>query len=320
MDDFGDRLGSTDFVVDSILRWEHLLLLVIAMIIFPVSKFLYTVPLYISRWRTSYESLKEFNIDEQLVKTDNKGLAVSFAGYLVGVGLVIRGSLSTSRVGVWDQLLDEIVFTAVGLFLLFISQLINDKVIFYGINNGQAIMEGNVAVGILEAATSLGSGIIIGSSITASNTGYGEDLGTTGMWFVFGQLGLVVFCKLYELITKYDDKAEIMKGNAAAGIGYGFTIVAVSLVIASPISKSDSLLGFALSYVIGSLLIIVMRVAVDKLVLRGRNLDDEITEDSNWGAAIVEGFYVVAFAAVFWSFFRVDDFATVCTPVLNETE
>lgn len=142
--------------------------------------------------------------------------------------------------------------------------------------------------------------MIIGSSITSSTFSYGQDIATTVMWFAFGQVFLVIFCKIYELITRYDDIGEIRKGNPAAGLGYGFTIVAVSAVISSPISKSDSLLAFALSYVLGSILILLMRFAVDKIVFRGRALDDEISQDSNWGASLVEGFYVLAFSLVFW--------------------
>ncbi len=146
----GDRLADTSYVLNFILRWEHLVLLASIFIIFVVCKFVFAIPLYISKFRSTTQMITEFNLDDHLVEKDNKAIALALGGYILGLGFVVRGSLSATRSNVGEQLLSEFIWTMIGFILLFVSQLLNNFIMLHGIKNSHAMLEGNIAVGILE--------------------------------------------------------------------------------------------------------------------------------------------------------------------------
>ena len=58
-----------------------------------------------------YDRLTPYDLNEQLVNTDNRAIAVSFTGYLLGLGIILEGVVSqesTSNTGsaIRDLLLD----------------------------------------------------------------------------------------------------------------------------------------------------------------------------------------------------------------------
>ena len=58
------------------------------------------------------------------------------------------------------------------------------------------------------------------------------------------------------------------------------------------------MLGLAAWFLIGTLLLLGSRYLVDKFLLPGRLLDEEVSTDRNWGAALIEGGSAIALAAL----------------------
>jgi len=264
-------------------------------------------PFYLKKWR-GLDKFKHFNIDVELVEHDNKALCTSYFGFIIGVGLIMNGGLTTGRYNVWEQLVDEILFTFIGFGCLLLSQVINDYLIMYGIDNMEEILDKkNLAVAVLEAGTYIATGVIYGRAVTSLKVSLIESVASTILWWGLCEIFLILFCLVYELITVYDDKLLIKRGKVAAAMGYSCSIVSLAIILSSPISKSDSLLAVCLSFIIGGGLLIVMRaVVIDKIVLHKMKLDSEISKDQNWGAALLEGAYALGFAIAFFSFYRLD--------------
>lgn len=64
-----------------------------------------------------------------------------------------------------------------------------------------------------------------------------------------------------------------------------------SPVISSPILRVDSLLAFGIFYVVGMVLLVFVRWVSNKVLLPleiGRTVDEEISEDQNYGVAMAE--------------------------------
>ncbi len=76
------------------------------------------------------------------------------------------------------------------------------------------------------------------------------------------------------------------------------TLVAVGVFLSSYIEKNDDLLGLVIWFIIGTALLLVSRFIVDKILLPGSALDDEIKKDQNWGASLIEGAVAIILALI----------------------
>ncbi len=260
----------------------------------------------IGKW--VYDLLTPYKLNQQLVEVDNRAIAVSFTGYLLGLGIILEGvvtqepsSLATGSVR-RDLLLDvgdTVLWGSIGIVLLQLARWINDKVLLSSFSNTKELVEDqNVGTGAVEFGSFVGSALIIRVLLMGEGGGILAAIVETVGYFLAAQVIFVLFGKVYQLATRYDVHREIEQDNAAAGVSLGLSLIAVSVLISSYLSRYDSLLGLAAWFLIGTLLLLGSRYLVDKFLLPGRLLDEEVSTDRNWGAALIEGGSAIALAAL----------------------
>ena len=120
--------------------------------------------------------------------------------------------------------------------------------------------------------------------------GYGsqtllETIGATVLFFVLGQIAVIIFGGIFQLITSYDDQEEAKKGNVAAGIKWAGNLVSLAIISSSPIRKSSELASFGVFFGIGGVFLIIFDQVICRLVIPG-NLNEEILQN-NWGYALI---------------------------------
>ena len=125
----------------------------------------------------------------------------------------------------------------------------------------------------------------------------------TIVYFALGQAAFVLFSKLYQKVSAVDLHEEIENDNVAAGVSFGMTLIAAGMLLSGYLMQYDSFIGLAIWFVIGAFLLIVCRYLVDKVLLPGSSLDDEISRDRNWGAALIEGSSAIGLALLLTSLF-----------------
>jgi uncharacterized membrane protein YjfL (UPF0719 family) len=235
--------------------------------------------------------LSPFNINEELTSKDNKALAVSYSGYMIGQGIVILGILQGPSVGFVEDLIAMAGWSLGGIILLNIAMIINDKFLLSRFDTRKEIIEDrNVGTGAVQFGACIGTAMIIRAVVTGESAGnLQHDIVSTLIFFLIGQIGFILFSKIYQLITAYDIHAEIEKDNEAAGVGFGLTLAAVGVIMSNTLKVTESLAAFGVWFVTGLVLLVITRFLVDRLILPGNKLDKEITEDRNWGAALIEG-------------------------------
>ena len=91
---------------------------------------------------------------------------------------------------------------------------------------------------------------------------------------------------------------EIEKDNAAVGVSFGLTLIAISILLSGYITRHDSIPGLVVWFIISVFLLVACRIMVDKLILTKASLDDEIARDRNWGVALIEGASVIGLALI----------------------
>lgn len=256
-----------------------------------------------------------YKLSTELTSKDNKAIAVSFSGYLLAIGIIVWGVLNqdiaiTEEKTVANPLLLDLggtlLWSLFGILLLQVARIANDKLLLSTFNNAKELVEDhNVGTGAVQA------GAYIGSAFTIQAATYGEssgnlvtDIALTLLYFVAGQLAFILFGFVYQKMSAYDLHDEIERDNAAAGAGFGVTLAAMGILLSSYIINNDSLIGLALWFVICTFLLVICRFGIDKLILPGVALDDEISKDRNWGAALIEGASAIALALILTTLFH----------------
>jgi uncharacterized membrane protein YjfL (UPF0719 family) len=254
------------------------------------------VVLFLAKW--IHNLLTPYKIDAQLTEEDNKAVALSFSGYLFGVGIVILGVYSNPAApNLYKDLLDTLIWGLIGIVLLKFSYLINDKILLGKFKNvKELVTDKNVGTGAVEWGSYVGAALIIYACLIGEDESFMHGILSTLIYFVMGQVGFIIFGWLYQLISRYDLHAEIEKDNVSAGVAFGLNLTAVAILLSGYILRYDSLFGFVVWMVLSFIFLIVSRYLVDKILLPGSLLDEEISRDQNWGAALVEGGVAISLA------------------------
>jgi len=161
----------------------------------------------------------------------------------------------------------------------------------------ELVTDKNVGTGAVQCGAYIGSALIIRAALSGDDqTSIFLSVIDVLVYFVVGQIIFIVFAKFYQITTRYDLHDEIEKDNVAAGVSFGATLVAVGMVLSGYIVKYDSLPGLVGWFFVAAFLLLTCRYIVDKILLPGALLDEEISQDRNWGAALVEGSAAIGLA------------------------
>ncbi|MGL1901598.1 MAG: DUF350 domain-containing protein [Fibrobacterales bacterium] len=268
---------------------EAPLYLLLAVVILALGKFAFniTVP---------------FALDHQLTTEDNKAIALSFAGYLFALMLIIIGVFSTEttrEVNVYQDILMTLIWGVAGIILLNLARYMNDKILLRKFStNKELVNDRNVGTGAVEFGCLVGVGFIIKAVVSGESESIGYDIFGTVLYSILGQAIFFLYGELYQLITPYDLHAEIEKDNASAGVAFGFNLIAVGILTGAGITYTDSLIVLIAWVVLSMFLLITVRYMIDKVMLPGCLMNREISEDHNWGSAIIEGVLLIGFSVL----------------------
>ena len=246
-----------------------------------------------------------YRISKQLLKIDNKALALSFAGYLTGVFIIIL-SLSSQMSNDWYLSLDSIlknilslmVWTLLGIILLNISKLINDKILFSQFSNTKEIIhDQNMGMGIIQASTYISSAIIIEAILFGETSQtWWVEVSDILLFFLFVHLILWGFTYIYQLITPYDIHHKLEKDNVAVGVSLSGYFISLALIVNHYLYQTYNLLVLLCWVINGIVLMFIFRILIDKAFFIGSDLNKEIAEDNNWGVACIEAALMIALA------------------------
>ncbi|MFV2055166.1 MAG: DUF350 domain-containing protein [Thiohalomonadales bacterium] len=241
-----------------------------------------------------------YSVDEQLAHHDNLALAISFSGYILATTIIFVAALLGPTQGVVLDIINVGGYSLLGIILLNISRVVNDKLLLHQFSNIEKIInERNYGIGAVQAGSYIASACIIGGALH----GEGGGIMTAIVFFVIGQVMLIVVSKVYDFFTPYDIQEELLKNNTAAGIAFSGTLIAVGILLMKGssgnfISWSYNLGSFALESLMAIIILPVFRLILDKLIIRRIDLNKEIQHDKNIGAGLLEMFVVISFAVV----------------------
>lgn len=266
--------------------------------------YLVTVLIVLVLAKLLYDLFTPYNLNRQMTEVDNKAVAVSFSGYMLGIGIVLLGVITSPAAGeiatqsdLYKDLFNTVIWSLIGILLMNVARIVNDSILLNQFENVKELVEDkNIGTGAVEWGTYVGSALIIRAAIYGESTGFWNDIASTIFYFALGQFAFVIFGWLYQKTSRFDLHGEIEKDNISAGVAFGLTLTAIAILLSGYIMRYDSFIGFVVWFVLSAFFLTVSRYIVDKLILPGALLDEEISQDQNWGAALVEGGVAVALA------------------------
>lgn len=248
---------------------------------------------------------RSFDLKAELVKNDNFAMSLAIIGYYAGVIFALGGILAGPSAGWLEDVIDIVFFGVVAVFLMNLSGFINDKLILSKFNNVKEIItDQNAGTGAIVGANYIATGLIIAGALS----GEGGDLITGTVFWLLGQLALIIAGLVYNWITPFDIHAEIEKDNVAVGVAFAGVLIAIGNVARTGISGDflswgENLGFFGGEILFGLIMLPIMRLVTDKLLLPGERLTNELVnqEKANVGAGAVEAFsYIAASMLISW--------------------
>ncbi len=259
-------------------------------------------------WRT-----KDFD-DDVHIDDGNVAVGLRRAGLYLGIAIALSGAIGGASSGFWMDLLQLLFDGLIITGFMFSSRFINDFIMLGHVNNdAECIREfatpdggktiGNTAVGMVEAGMYIATGFILSGAISGTGGTFIQGILSAILFFILGQITLLVFGLLYETITPFNVRDEIKDNNLAAGIGLGGILVALGIIlmgsIAGPFTgwKTD-IISFCIYAVFGIAMLLVFRIVVDRFLLPTTNIATEVKEDRNVAALAVVQSVMIAVAII----------------------
>ncbi len=252
-----------------------------------------------------FDKTVNFNLKDQLTKKDNPAVGSMVSGYQLGLALALMGTLFGTGLNLFADLWIILSGGFLSIILMRLSIWVNNQFILYRFHIDKEIIEDqNSGTGQVVASSSIATGLVL----LGAQTGLSDSwlLGTRDIivYWLVGQLILIVGGLIFQVITDYDVHGVIEHDdNEAAGWSFGGWLIAFGIIICVALKGASSDLAVELKVLmvvsfIGLLLFTGTRVIVDKLLLPGDSLSDEVSKQKNLAAGKVACFFFFFFALI----------------------
>jgi uncharacterized membrane protein YjfL (UPF0719 family) len=246
---------------------------------------IYVALAVVLKYALNLKSLSDYNADEQMVG-GNLAVGLRRTGAQFGLAIAVMGVLSGGSAGnLLADLFSTALYGVIAVVFMLSSLFITDRLVLPGINNQQALKQGNVAVGFVELGVLVATGIIAYSSMAGEGGGILSSL----LYFIAGQITLVALVVVYEkvFIRNFDIVEAVGKNNIASGIYLGGKMIAYALILKSAIAGNetrsqpvDLALEFFALAALGMIFLYLFEYILDRLIVTSANLSSMLGNDS----------------------------------------
>ena len=250
--------------------------------------------------------LPQARVDRELTDRDNLAFALPLGAYYLGILIVMGGPLSgPARGNLWRDAVSVVAWGLLAVLLLNLAAVANRRVLFRGFDFTDEILErGNVAAGIVAAGSHIANALLVLGAL-ADEGGFVP----AAVFWVYGQVLLMVAAFVFLRLVRYDLPAEVRKGNRAVALTLAGVLVAIGNVVRMSITGPfegwtpafAASTGYAMA---GLVLLFVARQLTDWVLLPGVTIRQEVVEQEvpNIGVGYLEGlFYLGASFLIGWS-------------------
>lgn len=266
--------------------------------------------LIFSKWL--FMRFAKYNMYEEIKKGNVTGI-IPYLGFLLGVCAIQIGAfVGPSNTLFRYEILSYIMYSLMGSFLMIFSGYVVEKAILHKFSNvDEIVRDRNIGTAAVHFGMYLASGLIISACVTGETiVAHGRCYGviSTLIYYVMGMIFLILFAKLYDMLTPYSLLGEIEADNVAVGVAFGGNLIAIGLILmrATIGDIGTWQQGLILYFIDLSAIILLLpsvRFSLDRLIVKEINITKEI-KHNNVAAGLGEAVVLIAFALLI--FFMVD--------------
>lgn len=228
-----------------------------------------------------------FDEDKAMLVESNLAVGLRKAGMCLGLFIALAGVLSGKSPNILLEVWNFGKAAVMIVIFLCVTFELNDRVILRGVDNDEAVSKGNVAVGAVEFATYVGTGMIMNGVFS----GEGGGILAAAVFFVLGQIALVLAFYLDAAISGRGIQGEIeIKGNVAEGVDMAGVLIAISVILRACVAGPFTgwiagIRGFGLYFALGLAALFVFKALAEKVFLPGATFAEEIDVQRNEAVA-----------------------------------
>ncbi|MFS8147918.1 DUF350 domain-containing protein [Rhizobium sp. BR 249] len=241
-----------------------------------------------------------YKLDEELARNDNLAVGLSMSGYYLATAAIYVAALYGPAGGLVHDLVVVGGYSLLGIGLLNLARWFSDRAVLRKFDDThQLVNEKNIGVGAVHCGAYIATGLVIAGSIS----GEGGGLLSVIVFFVLGQLSLLLFTLVYERLLPYDIHEALRGRNVASGVAFAGHLVALAIIIMNAsagnfVDWGKDLTEFFIADVAAFIFLPILRLVMDRMTIRGQSLGGEIRLDANVGAGLLEATMAVCFAVV----------------------
>ena len=245
--------------------------------------------------------LGKVNTADELAHKDNFAYGISMAGSVAAMGIALSGAITGELAGSYEiELIGMLAYGLAGLILIKAGRYIHDKFALAALDKQALIIDRNIAVALVDAASVIATAIVVRAAIMwVEGLNVDTFIALVAAWVV-SQIMLVVITRLFEWKYAKNNgitfQTALANNHVALAIRYSGYLVstAMSVTAASYFIIFDmnsfwmGLMQWVIISVILMILLTLLTSIAKLLVLWGINRREEVEDQQNIGIATIE--------------------------------
>jgi uncharacterized membrane protein YjfL (UPF0719 family) len=206
----------------------------------------------------------------------NLALSLRHGGLYLAVAIAMTGALQGNTSGLLAGVLEVLRNGVVIALALLLAQKLNHWCVIPGLDNDQAVADGNTAVALTEFGSYIATGMIASAS-------FGEGEGswlTAAVFFALGQLALIGGFWAQERLLPGSFVAEVARGREGAGVAVAGVLIALGVILRASIAGpflgwQASLRAFGLYALGGVFFLVAFQEIFTYVFVKRRHVEDQ---------------------------------------------
>ncbi len=258
------------------------------------------------------------NVDsaEELASRDNYAFGIAMAAGVISLALMLTGAVSGEPGSTYlKEVVSVLSYGVLGLVLIKVGRIAQDKLLFTGIEIQQEIKNGNLAAALVDAGNTIVTGLVLRAVMLWVESDTLNGLFAVLASFVITQFMLAIVSK-YRLVVYARRSGESLqevfkRGKVALAVRYFGHLLGVALAItaASGVIAYDvenlvmALVLWSGVTLLFAVLVSLISIAARSIILMGVNVVEEVNEQNNIGVAAIEASIYISIGLFFTALF-----------------
>ncbi len=259
------------------------------------------------------------NVDsaEELAARDNVAFGIAMAAGIIALALMLTGAVAGEPgITYVDEVVSVLAYGILGVLLIKIGRLMQDNIVLRGIEIQQQIKNGNIAAGLVDAANTLATGLVLRAVMLWVESDTLSGLLVVLAAFVITQLllAIVAYCRVWVFARRHEGnslQAALANGQTALAVrffghlmGVALAVTAASGVVAYQADALvEALLLWAGVTLLFTILVSLLASLARRVVLLGVDVIEEVDNQNNVGVAAIEAAIAIAIGLFFVALF-----------------